>query len=228
MSDRPSNEREPCCAEAGCEFFVELCSGHALGALTEGDEARLLGHVERCPSCADELERAREAVVAIAASLSRLAPPPAVRGRVLDAIRASAANPAKDARSTPAGVPGRQPWREWGDTPSDQTMFYLASEQGVWEPTGVDGIEVRRLFVDQENDRMTAMFRMAPGTSYTPHVHAGYEECYVLQGDLRVGDVVMKAGDFQRAEVGSRHPLQSTVGGCLLLISSSLHDDLVD
>jgi len=37
----------------------------------------------------------------------------------------------------------------------------------------------------------------------------------------------MRAGDYQRAETGSTHPVQSTRGGCLLLLTSSLRDELV-
>jgi hypothetical protein len=50
----------------------------------------------------------------------------------------------------------------------------------------------------------------------------------VLQGDLRVGPTLhMRAGDYQRVEKGHQHPVQSTDGGCLLFIVSSLHDELV-
>ena len=75
---------------------------------------------------------------------------------------------------------------------------------------------------------MTALFRMAAGSEYIPHVHAGPEECYVLEGDLHVGDdIVMHAGDYQRAPAGSVHGVQRTEGGCLLLVSSSMHDEVV-
>ena len=75
---------------------------------------------------------------------------------------------------------------------------------------------------------VTMLIRMAPGTAYPAHRHGGAEECYVLEGDLHVGDdIVMHAGDYQRAEAGSTHPVQSTRGGCLLLLTSSLRDELV-
>jgi len=38
----------------------------------------------------------------------------------------------------------------------------------------------------------------------------------------------MHAGDYQRVEVGSEHPVQSTENGCLLFIVSSLHDELLE
>jgi anti-sigma factor ChrR (cupin superfamily) len=59
-------------------------------------------------------------------------------------------------------------------------------------------------------------------------VHGGPEECYVLEGDLRVDDKTMGQGDYQFAPEGCEHSVQSTEGGCLLLISSSLSDRTID
>ena len=100
----------------------------------------------------------------------------------------------------------------------------LAS-QGEWEPTGVPGIEARRLLVDGRRERVSMLVRMAPGSSFPAHVHNGDEECYVIQGDLQVGDLTMRAGDYQFAPAGTRHPMQSTEQGCLLLLASSTKDE---
>ena len=89
------------------------------------------------------------------------------------------------------------------------------------------GVEARRLFVDSESDRVTMLVRMAPGSSYPAHVHGGPEECLVISGDLRIGPQHMKCGDFQRAVPGSTHVVQSTDEGCVLLIVSSLHDEIL-
>ena len=72
------------------------------------------------------------------------------------------------------------------------------------------------------------LVRMEASSSYPAHTHGGSEECYVVSGDLVVGALHMRAGDFQRCEAGSEHPEQRTDGGCLLLITSSLHDRLHD
>jgi anti-sigma factor ChrR (cupin superfamily) len=71
------------------------------------------------------------------------------------------------------------------------------------------------------------MIRMAPGTSYPRHRHAAREECFVLQGELRVGDKQLRTGDFQVADRDSIHDVQSTETGCVLLIVSSQDDELV-
>lgn len=87
-----------------------------------------------------------------------------------------------------------------------------------WEPAGIPGIERRVLSADPGVGRVVCLFRMAPGARFPAHHHAGVEECYVLEGDLRVGDLVLRAGDYQRAEPGSAHVTQTTEQGCVCLI----------
>ncbi|MBI3758220.1 MAG: cupin domain-containing protein [Deltaproteobacteria bacterium] len=105
-------------------------------------------------------------------------------------------------------------------------MIVTRADGGVWEETGVQGVRVKRLSVDKQKDQFTALVRMEAGSSYPRHIHNGAEECLVLEGELRVGPEVLRAGDYQRAPAGSRHGVQSTDNGCLLLIVSSLSDEM--
>lgn len=212
--------------------WLDRCAAHVLGALDPEESSALRRHrTDGCDRCEAEIDRLRGGVVEIAESLAPVMPPPALKDAILEAIRqsgeatATTAEPEKSAQPTSEEL---QPWRDWdGNQPNGAAgFFYRSGADGDWEPTGVDGIMVRPLYVDRDNDRMTALFRMAPGSSYVPHVHASYEECFVLEGELRVGNsLVMQAGDYQRAEPGSEHPVQSTESGCLLLVSSSLSDE---
>jgi anti-sigma factor ChrR (cupin superfamily) len=103
----------------------------------------------------------------------------------------------------------------------------LRRAEGEWAPTGVDGVDLRVLFADAAQDRQTILLRMAPGATFPVHLHHGAEECLVLEGDVRDGDLEMTAGDFVRFEEGTQHgPLQTREGN-LLLIVSSLHDEIV-
>ena len=68
---------------------------------------------------------------------------------------------------------------------------------------------------------------MEPGASFPAHRHGGYEECFVLSGDLHHEQRVMRGGDFERVDGDSRHGKQWTEEGCLLLIHSSLQDELL-
>ena len=186
----------------------------AMGNLA-GDEARELElHLEQCPTCADEAHRMQETVDEMHGLPTPIEPPASVWNR----IRARIDNPSDV-----------QPWKQWPDAVAEGGIVYGAASatDADWEPTAIEGIEVRALTVDRDADRTTMLVRMAAGTSYPPHRHAGPEECWVLEGDLTVGAERMRAGDFQRMETDSVHPTQSTDGGCLLLITSSLSDELI-
>jgi anti-sigma factor ChrR (cupin superfamily) len=216
MSDTRMNQVNP-------EFNAEeLAALYVAGALSSEErdavEAALkAGH----PELRAEVARLEVAANMLINSVPSEKPSASVRQRLMSAIQPKAA-PTK-----PVEYSTQQVWKNWSGDQMGTELFTLRADQGDWEPTGVAGVEVRRLFVDRANNRMTAMFRMAPGTAYPQHVHDGPEECYVLQGELHVGDeLVMKAGDYQRAVPGSEHALQWTETGCLLLVTSSLSDEL--
>lgn len=178
-----------------------------------------------------ELQRLQETVIALGDAAGAIDPPPSVRASILRHIEAEATErkPVAAERDA-AGIDAsrEQIWRKWESDPDRDALFTLRAQEGSWEETGVAGVRVRRLFVDRESNRMTAMFKMEPGTSYPEHVHDGPEECYVLEGDLHVGDeFVMHKGDYQRATPQSEHGRQWTKGGCLLLVTCSLSDEMV-
>jgi len=68
---------------------------------------------------------------------------------------------------------------------------------------------------------------MEPGSHYPPHHHAGPEQCYVLEGELRIGDLVLRAGDYSCAAADTLHAAPASPAGCLLLIIASQHDAVV-
>lgn len=158
-------------------------------------------------------------------------PPPEVKTKILDAVRLHEQNAETGRVSTNrAATPHRpavQLWKSWSSAPDEKALTVLRSNDGMWEKTGVEGVEVKQLFVDQARDYVTMLVRMQPGSSYPSHRHGGFEECYVISGDLAVGDTLMTAGDYQRADGGSVHVVQSTRAGCVLFIVSSRHDELL-
>lgn len=61
-------------------------------------------------------------------------------------------------------------------------------------------------------------FKMLPGAVTIPHVHPGYEEFYVIEGEAMESDgTVIKAGDFISFPPGSYHNTR-TEKGCLVLV----------
>lgn len=124
-----------------------------------------------------------------------------------------------------------QVWKRWTAPPTARTvpgLTTVAADRSDWQESAIAGIRTRRLAVDPERRSVTMLIEMAPGTSYPAHRHGGVEECFVIAGDLRVGDrETLRTGDYQRAEAGSEHPVQSTEGGCTLLLVSSQDDELL-
>lgn len=190
---------------------------YSLGSMSAPEAAAYGGHLSACAVCRNEVSSLRASFAALAALTPPVPPPVALKERLLQRIRAEG-----------AGEPAVQIWKQWSPDRAEAGLTLLPKSVETWEPTGVDGVEVRRLFVDEAQDRATMLVRMKPGSSYPTHRHGGSEECYVIEGDLLVGEYRMRAGDYQRASGGSVHGVQSTEGGCVLLIISSLHDELLE
>jgi anti-sigma factor ChrR (cupin superfamily) len=201
---------------------AELAALFAAGALTQDQLAAFEAHLAAgCDACQAELNEARWVTTKLWRAVGPVVPDPKIRHALLARIAAK-----------PEAVPSPSPLRErvldkmYSEVSSSSMLFNKASEAS-WERTAVEGVAIRTLFVDPENNQFTALVRMEPGASYPRHVHGGPEQCFVLEGDLRVGDEVLHAGDYQRAPTGSCHGVQSTEQGCLLLITSSLTDQFV-
>ena len=83
------------------------------------------------------------------------------------------------------------------------------------------GISVKALATDVEKDRVSMLVRLAPGTDYPPHLHAGLEELHLLGGELIINERKLLPGDYNRAEAGtSDHRVFSETGCTCLLVTS--------
>lgn len=114
------------------------------------------------------------------------------------------------------------------ETQADDPVKGVVRRQGgAWEDTSAPGVRVKILHECAARDERTALYQMDPGTTYPSHIHGGDEECYVLSGDLSVGDELeMGRGDYQRVPGESTHGVQRTREGCLLFIRCSMSDRL--
>lgn len=201
---------------------AELAALYAAGALSPEAGAAFEAHLDGgCILCAAAVRDLNNAVLALADAAEPVAPSPQTRDKLLQRVSDGEPAAAKPAPADP------QVWKAWQSNAA-AGLFTQRGDEAVWESVGIDGISIRRMFVDRERNQFTALVRMAPGTAYPRHLHNGPEECLVLQGDLRVGDtgIVLRQGDYQRAEPGSDHPIQSTENGCVLLIVSALDDEI--
>lgn len=210
----------------------EIAALYALGILdsVESFETHLL---DGCTACREDVRTFRTVLESMCVNAApQVSPPPSVKRRIMDSIRTPEVVPSLQEDSNPGpseSADGVQIWKQWSRTAGSELapgLFTLRSSEGTWEDTDVDGVRVRPLYVDPDRGYVTMLVRMDPGASYPSHVHAGAEECYVLEGDLEVAGASLTAGDYQRAESDSLHGVQSTKSGCLLLITSSQHDRL--
>ncbi len=98
----------------------------------------------------------------------------------------------------------------------------LAWREPEWEIVA-PGISCKLLATDTQRDRVSMLVRLAPDTAYPPHLHAGVEELFLLNGELWVEDRKLHPGDYNREEPGTadKHVWSETRCICVLITSPS-------
>jgi quercetin dioxygenase-like cupin family protein len=192
--------------------FHELAAFQALGLLSEEEEENLSEWIDSLPRFQRDLQDYGETAARIAFAAPLATPRPELRARLLAGLHRA---------------PERtQVWRDWSGT-APSPMHVVKAGEGQWEPIDIEGIRVKRLYSDPANDSVALLIQMDPGTAYPGHRHAGAEHCYVVSGDLTVGDINLKTGDYQVATTESVHTVTRTTNGCTILIISSMKDELL-
>jgi len=183
---------------------------YVVGALS-GEEAREFeAHLKQgCEVCAAEVKAFSRVTDELGKAVPPQAPSAKLRERVLDKI-ASEAGAGHSATIDKNG------------------MRFMLSSLMPWEGTAITGIETKVLFRDARSGIVTQLVRMAPGSSIPHHRHAEFEDCYVLEGDLTLSGIEMKAGDYCRAEPGSIHTDITTRDGNVIILIASEHNELLD
>jgi quercetin dioxygenase-like cupin family protein len=91
------------------------------------------------------------------------------------------------------------------------TPLAAADPACPWAPY-IDGVEAAVL--QAHGDVASMLIRIAPGATVPDHGHALDEDCFMLEGDMFLGDILMRAGDYQLAPVGCQHVgISSDLGG---------------
>jgi putative transcriptional regulator len=171
----------------------ELASLFAAGALPPDEASRFQEHVKTCGVCAGEAHGYRDAASWLLFASDGVAAPPHLRAKLLSRIQQP---------ELPSGV------------------RVMRANEGAWH-TLVPGVTAKRLYAESQGGNVALLVRMEPGASYPPHSHADVEHCYVLQGELHFGDLVLYPGDYQCAMASTSHRASHTVNGCMVLIVAS-------
>jgi quercetin dioxygenase-like cupin family protein len=180
------------------EDHLETAALYALQVLSPSEISVFEDHLFSCAECLREVEALRPIIGSFASwPTDVLRPPTSLWKRLSQRISVeSGVEPV----SPPARLTAKPEWEEVAD-----------------------GIFCKLLSVDAEARRVTMFVRLAPGTDYPPHRHAGVEELHLLHGELIIDDKKLQAGEFIRAEAGSvDHRIWSDTGcTCVLLTSTS-------
>lgn len=182
---------------------LEHATLYALGALGPDESAAFEGHLaDGCDVCRQEIDSLSSVNAALSFDAPRATPPARTRESLLTFVRRT--DRAETEAKTDAAA-------------ASPPLLTVREEEGDWQPL-LEGVTIKRLYVDQERGTVTSLFRLQPGAFLPTHTHAGTEQCLVLEGDMRTGEIVLHRGDYHCAPKGSRHPTMMSVTGALLLI----------
>lgn len=91
----------------------------------------------------------------------------------------------------------------------------------AWEPF-LPGIERKILFADKAAATSGVLYRIAPGARVIDHCHGIIEECLVLEGEIEVDGITVRAGDMHMAFSGVRHGPLTSPRGAMVYIRGDL------
>jgi len=95
----------------------------------------------------------------------------------------------------------------------------ILPEEYRWVDSPMPGVE--RMMLDRIGDevaRATSLVRYAPNSSFSPHVHSGGEEFFVLKGEFGDEHQSYPAGSYVRNPIGTSHTPRVGNAGCTILV----------
>lgn len=192
----------------------ELCEQAALYILgvLKGDELVVYkNHLDHgCTVCEAELKGFQFVADQLSYSPPIVTPPPTLRDRLLKRVKNEALS---DSQNKSIDI---------------QTgLTFVRTADKPWQEIQ-PGIQLKLLFIDKKQGRMTALARMEPDTTYAAHRHTTAEEFYILEGTCDVDGQLLQTGDYHRAEADSIHYKTATKDGCLMLIIFSPDNEMLE
>jgi quercetin dioxygenase-like cupin family protein len=112
--------------------------------------------------------------------------------------------------------------------PALESHWWTLAEGRARRSAGLDrrwlrsapGVEVLRLWGDA---RVVSMLvRFDAGASVPDHGHDLDEDCLVLDGEMFLGDILLRAGDYQLAPAGGTHWGEMSDVGCVFFFHGAI------
>ena len=180
---------------------LDLVFLYALGALPSREIAVAEAHIFACSDCQQEMKTLRPVIESfISWPTDMLRPSASLWGLLAQRV---AEETGKEPVLPPSQLPAKPEWEEVAP-----------------------GISCKLLATDTEKNRVSMLVRLAPGTDYPRHRHAGVEELHLLHGELMIGDKKLYPGDYNRAEPDSVDHRVWTETGCTCVLLTSTKDVL--
>jgi ChrR Cupin-like domain len=176
---------------------LDLAFLYVLQALPSSEIPAVEAQIASCADCRQQIETLRPIIGSFVSwPTDVLRPPVSLWGRLAQRIAEETGKPPV---SPPLQLAAKPEWEE------------LAP-----------GISCKLLATDTEKNRVSMLLRLAPGTDYPSHRHAGVEELHLLYGELMIDDKKIYPGDYIRAEADSvdHHVWSETGCTCVLLTSN--------
>jgi len=200
---------------------VDLAARYCAGSMTDAEERDFAAHLAGgCLACHEQVTDYMSVAQGLVECIAPVEPPAIVRSRLMAQVTVACAIDQFD--PGPSQLPAAEPRIDLSPVDRPAGMVIRRQDERPWTDTPHPGVQLRMLHVDHARKQFTTLVRMAPGATYPSHAHDAPEECLVLEGDLRFGDQVLRAGDFLRTEPGYQQAEQTTEGGCLLYLTSPL------
>lgn len=178
---------------------------YVLGDLDRSECVLLEAHVSTCAACSRELAEVKEVLSTVGLADRPLAPPRALRSRLLVSARSG-----RPLSSFAAGV------ADLFDLPIDKTARLLANlaASEAWTISPAPGIHMFPVHPGVSLAGTSAcMVKAAPGALFPHHKHGGIERTLVVQGGFLDSDgVECWPGDFAIKDAGNAHSLRMLSG----------------
>lgn len=101
----------------------------------------------------------------------------------------------------------------------------LINPAPTWQPLR-EGVDISPLY--GEGAAVSLLARFAPGGRVPGHPHGIDEECLMVEGDLFLGDLLLREGEFQFAPRGSQHGELFADAPCLLFFHGAIDAAAID
>jgi quercetin dioxygenase-like cupin family protein len=86
---------------------------------------------------------------------------------------------------------------------------------------------IRRRVLWRSGNASAYLARAHNGAAVPPHSHKNDEECLMIEGDLFIGDILVREGEFQLAPAGVHHGLVQAASDCLLYVRGDAELDIL-